>query len=135
MSSQSNTPFSNLKEMITLKQEGLGLSDEAITDALCYEHPRVFQMIKSGQMKLPMNKAAALAVVLEVEPGDVMRLLLLETSPDMLHAIEECMGPLALSPGERRLLMALRKSAGGRETAPLFFDGAPIVAVIVGSPG
>ncbi|PZO19966.1 MAG: hypothetical protein DCF26_04465 [Burkholderiales bacterium] len=123
----------NLKVMITLQQEGLGLSDSAIADALGYANPRVIEMIKSGLMKLPMNKAAALANALKVEPGEVMHLLLTETSPGMLTAIEECMGPLCLSPGERRLLMALRKSSGGRESAPIFFDGAPIVAVIVGS--
>lgn len=121
-----------LKDMITLQQEGLGLSDSAIADALGYANPRVIEMIKNGLMKLPMNKVATLANVLEVEPGEVMHLLLAETSPEMLNAIEVCMGPLCLSPSEKRLLMALRKSAGGRETAPIFFDGAPIVAVIVG---
>jgi len=122
-----------INDMITQQQAVLGLSDEAITDALGYEHPGVLQKIKAGLMRLPMNKAAALARALAMEPGDVMHLLLTETAPEMLHAIEECMGPLSLSPGEKRLLMALRKSANGRETAPIFFEGAPIVAVIVGS--
>lgn len=127
------TRATTIKDLIALQQEGLALSDQALADALGYEHSRVIQMIKAGQVRLPMNKAAALARVLEVEPGDVMYLLLMETSPDMLKAIEECMGPLSLSDGERRLLMALRRSAGGRQSAPIFFDGAPIVAVIVGS--
>jgi hypothetical protein len=122
-----------LMDMITLQQEGLGLNDSAIADALGYANPRVIEMFKNGLMKLPMNKVATLANVLEVEPGEVMHLLLAETSPEMLNAIEECMGPLCLSPGEKRLLMALRKSAGGRESVPIFFEGAPIVAVIVGS--
>jgi hypothetical protein len=133
MTFDPKTRAASIKDLIALQQEGLSLSDEALADALGYEHPRVIQMIKAGQVRLPMNKAAALAGVLEVEPGDVMYLLLMETSPDMLKAIEECMGPLSLSAGEKRLLAALRRSAGGRETAPIFFEGAPIVAVIVGS--
>jgi hypothetical protein len=80
-----------------------------------------------------MNKAFALAEVLEVEPGDVLHQLLTETAPDMLKTIEDCMGPLSLSPGEKRLLMALRKSAKGKEIAPIYFEGEPIVAVVVGS--
>ena len=133
MTFDPKSPVATIQDLITLKQKGLGFSDEALADALGYDHPRAIQMIKTGQMRLPMNKAVALAKALEVEPGDVMYLLLMETSPDMLHAIEECMGPLSMSHGETRLLMALRKSAGGRETAPIFFEGAPIVAVIVGS--
>lgn len=133
MTFDPKTRATTIKDLIALQQEGLSLSDEALAEALGYEHPRVIQMIKAGKVRLPMNMAATLARVLEVEPGDVMYLLLMETSPDMLHAIEECMGPLSLSPGEKRLLLAMRKSAGGRESAPIFFDGAPIVAVIVGS--
>lgn len=50
----------------------------------------------------------------------------------MLEAIEECMGPLTLSPGGKRLITTLRKLAQGREPPPIFVDGASIIAVMVG---
>lgn len=127
-----NNHVNTLVDLIERQQEALDLADEAIADALGYADPAVLRLIKSGQMKLPMNKAFALAQILEVEPGDVMHRLLSEQAPEMLKSIEECMGPLALTPGEKRLLAALRRSAGGREVAPIFFEGTPIVAVVVG---
>jgi hypothetical protein len=131
--SNSHQAAQTLVELIARQQAGLEITDQVIADALGYESVKVVAQIKSGQMKLPMSKVRALAKLLEVEPGDVMHMLLRETAPEMLQSIEECMGPLSLSPGERRLLMAIRKSAQGRKIAPIFFDGAPVVAVVVGA--
>jgi len=121
-----------IANLISKAQEHLDLSDEAIAGALGYNNPAVMRQIKDGQIRLPLNKAALLAQAVEMEPGEVMRMLLGESSPEMLIAIEECMGPLCLSPGERRLITALRKSAQGRASTPIFIEGASIFAVVVG---
>lgn len=119
-----------LSELIKQQQEGLGLADMALAEAIGYSNAAVIRLIKTGQMRLPINKARLLAQALEVEPSMVMKVLLREISPDALKSIEDCMGPLHLSPGERRLVMALRRSAGGRETAPILFDGEAVVTVV-----
>lgn len=104
-----DAPAPTLTELIERQQDGLELADKAVADALGYSNLAVIRLIKAGQMKLPMKKASALAQVLEVEPGVVMYLLLSETAPKVLSSIEDCMGPLALSLGEKRLLAELRK--------------------------
>lgn len=131
--SNSYQAAKSLVELITRQQAALEITDQVIADALGYQSVNVVTQIKAGQIKLPMSKVRALADLLEVERGDVMHLLLRETAPEILQSIEDCMGPLSLSPGEKRLLMAMRKSAQGREIAPIFFDGAPVVAVVVGA--
>lgn len=125
-----NSPLT-LVTLIAGRQQSLQLEDQAIADALGCD-AAVIRMIKAGRTRLPINKVSALASVLDVEAGEMMRLLLSEIDPVMLESIENCVGPLGLSPGEKRLLTTLRNSAKGRDVAPIFFEGAPIVAVIVG---
>lgn len=132
MTTSPDQPRDTIAALIARAQKALDLSDQQIAHALDYKNPAVVQMIKGGQMRLPLNKAAPLAKALEMEPGEVMRTLLGEHTPEMLEAIEECMGPLTLSPGEKRLITTLRKSAQGREPTPIFVDGASIIAVVVG---
>lgn len=121
-----------LVEVIEQHQQALSIDDEQLALAMGYHSATVVQVIKGGQMRLPINMVAPLARTLEIEPGVVMEMLLRETAPAMLEAIEECMGPLSLNPGEKRLLTALRKAAQGRETAPVFIEGATIIAMVVG---
>ncbi len=121
----------SLAHLIARGQEYLGLDDAALAQALGYTSPAVVGSIKTGRMRLPMNKARALAEALEIEPGVIMHMLLRETSPDMLTSIEECLGPLVLTSTERRLILKLRESASGHATTPLFLDGNAVVAVVV----
>lgn len=121
-----------LTKLIADQQVALHLSDQALADALGYESSAVISLIKDGRMRLPMVKARVLAEALEMDPGEVMYLLLRDTNPEMLASIEECLAPLALTRTEARLINKLRKTAQGRATAPLFFDGAPVVAILVG---
>lgn len=132
MTTSPDQPKDTVAALIRRAQKSLNLNDEAIAKALGYENPTVVRLIKAEQMGLPLKKAAALADVLDLEPSAVMRLMLEEKAPEMLAAIEECMGPLDLSPGEKRLISTLRKSAHGREPTPIFMDGASIIAVVVG---
>lgn len=132
MAIHPDQPKDTIAALIARAQKALDLSDQQIANALDYKNPAVVQMIKGGQMRLPLNKSAPLANLLEMEPGEVMRTLLSETAPEMLTAIEECMGPLSLTAGEKRLLNALRQSAQGREPKPIFIEGEAIIALVVG---
>ncbi|WP_439518432.1 hypothetical protein [Hydrogenophaga sp.] len=119
-----------LKQLIAERQADLELSDHDLALAMGYDSPTVVTMIKSGGMRFPINKARALADVLHVEPGAVMRMLLGETSPEMLKGIEDCLGPLSLTRTEVRLIRKLREAAAGEATSPLFLDGNSVVAII-----
>lgn len=131
-------PFDNLAAapalttLIAEQQVTLHLSDQALAAALGYESSAVINLIKDGRMRLPMVKARVLAESLEMDPGEVMYLLLRDTNPEMLTSIEECLAPLALTRTEARLINKLRETAQGQATTPLFLDGAPVVAIVVG---
>lgn len=108
-----------------------GVTDEALASALGYESPKVIQMFKSGGMKVPINKVPALADALDLHPGLLMRRVLNDVSPELLQAIEHCLGALCLSEGEQKLIAAIRKANPSKEPVPIMFDRDAIITLIV----
>lgn len=125
-------PHATVANWIASRQAHCALTDEALAAQLGYDQPAVVRMMKSGAMRVPISKIPSLARALKVEPGDAMQLVLKETCPDILAAIEECVGPLRLTDKEQGLIKALRRASGGADIAPIFFEGAPVIAVVVG---
>lgn len=108
-----------------------GVSDEALASALGYESPKVIQMFMSGGMKVPIDKVPALADALDLHPGLLMRRVLNDVSPELLQAIEHCLGALCLSEGEQKLIAAIRKANPSKEPVPIMFDRDAIITLVV----
>lgn len=123
-------PVTTVAEQITKSQAALHISDEALAEQAELPHPRMITMIKSGKMKLPLGMVRQVAQAIELEPGTLMRLALDEVEPGLSDEIEQCMGPLTLTPGEARLIMKLREQAKGRDFSPVMFSGDSVVALI-----
>lgn len=113
------------------QQSRAGVPDQVLADTLGYESPRVIGMLKTGQMRVPFSKARSLADALKINPGALMRRLLADADPELLHAIEQCLGPLSLSDGEQRLIQAVRRVNPAREPIPLMFDRDAIITLVV----
>jgi len=75
----------------------------------------VINMIKKGVTKLPINKVAAFAHALGVDPLHLLRMALSEYSPDTWAAIDEIAGRSLITESERRILEVVRKAAAGRD--------------------
>lgn len=113
------------------QQSQAGVPDQVLADALGYGSARVIEMFKSGQMRVPFSKAPSLADALGINPGALMRRLLADADPELLHAIEQCLGVLSLSDGEQRLIQAVRRVSPGKEPVPITFDRDAIVTLLV----
>lgn len=118
-------------ELINEAQAALRLSDKDIAENLGCEKSVVTQILKTGKMRLPIKHVPLLAELLDLEPGVLMRKVLKEISPDVLQAIESCLGPFDLSPTETHIITVMRKSSGGRDMATVHFGKESIIAVIV----
>lgn len=113
------------------QQSLAGVTDRVLANALGYESGRVIELFKSGQMRVPFSKAPSLADALCINPGALMRRLLADADPELLHAIEQCLGALSLSDGEQRLIQAVRRVSPGKEPVPITFDRDAIVTLLV----
>ena len=52
----------------------------------------LIETIAAGRNKLPVNKVRQIAAALDVGPGELLRIVLAEYSPELLDAIEETTG-------------------------------------------
>lgn len=120
-----------LHDLINRRQGELGLADHALNKMLGFESPTALRLIKAGRMRLPITKVASLARALELPAGDLLELHLSECGPEVLNAIQECMGSLTITQYERRLLATIRTLSCGMPTSITPFRTHSMVGVIV----
>lgn len=94
---------------IVRRQKELGLANADLANALNYENHNVITMIRKGRTKLPLDKVAAMASVLQTDPAWLFRKVLGEYAPDTLEAIEVSLGPI-VTKNERAMLDAWRRA-------------------------
>lgn len=127
----AGSPATTVREQIAIGQERLGFSDDQLAAALGYESGNVVACIKKGLMRLPAGRVPELAQALELAPGQLMRMVLKELDPTTLAAIETCLGPLHLAPGEAQLITTLRQEQKGKGIAPILHKADSLVAALV----
>ncbi|MCF8169346.1 MAG: hypothetical protein K9J77_12150 [Rhodoferax sp.] len=120
----------NLARLIDARQTALELSDQDLCTALGFERSIALALIKAGTMNFPLNKIPVLAEVLDIDPTELLRGTLQESSPDLFRTIEEAFNPLQLTATEVKLIQYLRELSGERTGGPVVFPGHGIIALV-----
>lgn len=123
--------YQSVAQLIQDRQNALGKTDHQIAVALGYTRENVIAMMKKGHMRVPVNRVVELAGALDVDAPQLLRLVLSETDPGLLQALERILGPISLSPAEEKLIQAVRKVAQGRDAVPMVLDRNALVALVV----
>ena len=77
-----------------------GKAQKDIAEALGYTKPNIITMFKQGKTKIPLNKIAALAKAIGVDPIHFLRIAMLEYSPEMWEVLESMIGKAMISENE-----------------------------------
>ena len=112
------------------QQAALGLSDQALCEAVGFERIIALTLIKRGTMRLPLSRVPAFAAALEIDPVELMRAVLQESEPALGKVIEEVFNPLRLTATEANLIKHLREQHGDRKVTPMVFDGKGVIALV-----
>lgn len=80
-----------------------------IAEAIGFGNPNIITMLKQGHTKVPLTRVGALARVLDIDPGYLMRMVLEEYMPDTWQAVEQSLGRMLLSEDEERLVRVFRE--------------------------
>lgn len=99
-----------LEKMIEISEK----TQKQIAHEVGYAKPNVISMMKQGLIKVPVDKAPAIAHALNIAPAYFLGLVLREYMPDAWAAMEEHLGGV-LSENERRLLDVYRKQCSNGE--------------------
>lgn len=81
-------------------------------------------------MKLPIDKVPAFAQALDLDPAELVRAALRESSPELSQVIEDVFNPMNLSATEVNLIKHLRKLCGDSPGSPIVFHGKGVIALV-----
>lgn len=118
---------STIAQFITTRIKVIGKSQKDISREAGFKRPNMISMIKRGETRLPLNKAVSMAIALEMDPVQLLKMCLKEYQPANWTVIESLMN-FALTEDELRLLNALRSRTGNpsisaiSEESKLYFD-------------
>ncbi len=89
-------------------QKSMGKTQKDIAKELGYDKPNMIAMMKSGDVKLPLDKVPALAKALGVEPAFLFRLAMNQYWPETADAIAQVFGTV-LTPNEVKIVERIRE--------------------------
>lgn len=128
---EMNHSGTRVGQVLARRQAALGLSDVEIAEALGYQNDKVVALMKSGSLRVPVNKIAALAKVLQTDAAELLEAALAESAPGLWAAIQQLIFPLGrLHPSEVNLLRHLRQLRGDGEATPIVFTGKGVIALV-----
>lgn len=94
---------STVAEFLADRLAAIDKTQRQVSEECGFDNPNIITMFKTGQTKLPVNRIAALAKALEVNPVHLLRLVMLEYIPDLWESIENIMQSTVLSANELEL--------------------------------
>lgn len=100
-------------EWLAVQINQSGKTNVEIAEALSYPRPNVVAMLKTGAMKLPVNKVGAMSRVLGVDPVFMLERVLNDNAPEMWAALKEVLGNRLVTAHEMALIEFTRSRLGG----------------------
>ena len=130
---QTITPSMTVIELISHCQELQAVTDQQLGLAMGFDASKAdktVQLIKTGSMKFPISKVAAVSSILNIEPATFLRTVLREYMPEVLSAVDELLVPAALTLNEHKLLDSYRYLSKGHDVTPTVIEGSSIIALV-----
>jgi hypothetical protein len=98
---------------LTLKIAESGKTNSEIAEVLGYPRPNVIAMMKTGSMRLPINKVVSMARCIDVDPVFLLEKVITESSPEMWDGLKSVIGDRLISRKELKLVEFVRKQLDG----------------------
>jgi hypothetical protein len=130
MNNSANTQKTSFLQFVAERQELTGKSNEEVAAELKYDDSRIWEMIKSGAIKMPATKLLGIAAAIQCPPYELVRLVLADQMPELLSVIDQVWSPKEISASEKQVLDAFRHLSKGRDAVPHIFDGGSVLALI-----
>jgi hypothetical protein len=104
----------SVKEVMRLKMAEHGIKNVELQRELGFPTPNVISMMKSGSMRVPIQHAAKIATLFEIDKLAFLRKVVEENDPNLWDAMESAMGiGFSVSANESKLLNILRDGLCG----------------------
>ncbi|MBI5277347.1 MAG: helix-turn-helix transcriptional regulator [Burkholderiales bacterium] len=111
-----------LRQYLSQLIAAAGKTNVEIAEALGYPRSNVIAMLKTGSMKLPLDKVGPMARVLGIDPVHLLDRILAESSPNTWAALREVLGNRLVTDNEYQLVEFVRGHVGGYDPRLTEFD-------------
>jgi hypothetical protein len=111
----SDQKIPSVRELIALHKSRMGYKNVELASLLNYSAPNVISMLESGMMKLPMNKVALTAQVLQIDPLYLAMRVDAENGFSLTSILEAVSKRTPVTLNEEVLIRALRAAVNGRD--------------------
>jgi hypothetical protein len=102
---------------ISLAIAATGKSNQEIAEEIGIPRGNVIAMIRTGSMKLPINRVSAMAKAIDVDPITLLRKVMSQGEAEILKSIEEITGSRAVSANEFGLVQFVRHHSNNLDIA------------------
>lgn len=102
-----------LSAYLTIKISESGKTNTEIANELGYDRPNVIAMMKTGSMRLPLNRVGLMAKALGIDPVFLLEKVMTETNPDLWEAMRPIIGTSLVSENELKFIQLLRGKLNG----------------------
>lgn len=96
-------------EYLTQKIAESGKTQRVIAEECGFDSPNIITMFKKGDTRLPLNRIEDLACALNVEPAQLLRLVMLEYMPRTWDSIEWTFKGSVMTQSELRMVSMYRQ--------------------------
>lgn len=95
--------------------EEQGLKNQDLQQALNYKQPNVVAMMRTGSMRLPLNKVLIAAKLLKLDPVFLLSKVVAENDPELWDAIASVLSNHLVTENELALLNKVRHELNGHD--------------------
>jgi transcriptional regulator with XRE-family HTH domain len=118
-------------EFLTQKIAESGKTQRVIAEECGFENPNIITMFKKGDTRLPLNRIEALAFALNIDPAQLLRLVMLEYMPRTWNSIEWTMKGSVMSQSELRLVSVYRQLRAMTDMAQIEFEARAVAGMML----
>jgi hypothetical protein len=114
MTDSATTAEAKLVEYLAFHIDASPKSRNQIAKECGFERANVISMIKSGQMRVPLAAVPRIAKALDIDPAGLMRRCCNVYQPELLAAIDACLGPI-VTQNELKVLEIYRRATNNTD--------------------
>lgn len=108
-----------------------GKTQRAIAEECGFENPNIISMFKKGETRVPLNRIEPLAYALNVDPAQLLRLVMLEYMPRTWDSIEWIMRGSIMTESELRVVSMYRQLRATTDMDQISFEAKALAGMVL----
>jgi hypothetical protein len=134
MATTSKSPIT-VADYLSKQIEVCGRTQLEISKICEFKRPQMISMMKSGAVRVPLDKVRLLAKALNVDPHYFFRIVMTEYMPQLIEFMDDASKQPSLTKNELEIVMAIRSANSNNPRLTSVAHRAKLTALFTSMPG